>query len=1496
MAEGEHKDGEVLDGRYRLKKRLGRGGFGDVWRAEELLPDGTVLREVALKLLRGSSPDWSAEARIIASLRHPALVTVYAAGLLQARRAIPFVAMELLLGKSLAELIAGDRTIRWRRVLSWAREAAAALDVIHRAGVVHLDLKPANLFLADGAIKVLDFGIARKGLVRPGSEPAPLSADPEDDMSTAAFVVHHLDGPASPPPGATTSATSRAVVGTPGFMAPEIFEDGEASPATDAYALAACVVQLATGRLPQAVTSRPPAVDPSTTVGAWFADVQAATVRGQIRDLRRDHPELPAALTALLERWLSLDPAARAVERGSLRPSLDAVWRCPHGWRKNPYRGLEPHDHTDEGKLFGRDHDVARLSRELVDQPGVVLYGEGAIGLTSLAVAGVVPGLARHFADDKHDWRTCRIALAEVDEETTVDDVVERSLRAFLDEEGVHYDDVGSVLTWAEGAEVGAVVFVDDLDRVLEAPPRATHELESLFAAVAEGAEGVRVVATVNVERVAALAERRGLGETIRPWLRFIGPLHASAVAELVRGPATATGRALHGEEVVIEELQGELAADGARLALVSLALEAWWDGPTLDAQSWRSGGGMLGRLRAHADATLEALEPSERRVADAVLLRTLTADGSSSPVAEGALLEGSDDRPRLRRVIGTLVRRRLVMRSGGQLRLSHIGLATAWPRLSDLRLHDLDRLSFLEELRTAASRWAMSGRARKLLWSSDVLGALDRLERGIVGELGDTERAFVDASRHARKLRRVLQSFAVVACLTTVALGYFVNLRIEEREAEQRQRLVQARTVAALGRMITESRRTTDPYHRVALLTGALAEGAKDPVLALELLDAGRRLPSAEFLSLGPIARPDFPWGERWLVGTTAVHLVVFDFEPPAGREWAPLHYRFQPHAGHLTDVVPLAFDSAVVTRDQRGEVRIWRLQEQGTVALAAEAPERCAFGPLVVASDAPVIACTTPRGVARWDLRHPREVERAEFDGRVLDVSPDGGWVVAARLGKLLLWNAARKRQVELNLDDAASVARVSPRDPLVAVIAGLSLDVLRLEDGERLLRRDVLVEEPVSARWAPSGVDVAVCDYGGEGEWHYLRVGGRAPDDPPPPDSPKPCRERRHRWPKVIDDAADYGSIANAEVGPRVLEGGWQRQDGSFVSHDLVRFDPNDHTLRHHLVVAPTPPEKTARSASVTAVFRDDEGTVWQLGESVVVFDAMGTPVLTRAGHLLARCPNGRLLAWRKKELRDDATQWEIFGARVDVVLATIERTPGNILGADPACRRVVLQGLDGTLSSVDLASPGEPVALTLPGGGFVFEGYVFDVWPSQARAGRAAGLWLAASGGAMLHVDGATGKVTAYGHALGRADAMADGPAAGELLFADERGVVLRRIDGADRVVLAGRTDRPWDDIALSPDGGTAWLSWAHGVAALDIAHGDVLGELEVAAHDRLTPWDDAGSLLLWPFSYKGPPRGLVVPNGPELVRAIGEAASNVRASLGEDRRAVIRLDD
>jgi serine/threonine protein kinase len=151
--------GQTL-GRYRLLEKLGEGGMGVVWKAF----DPSLGREVALKLLPDEVAQDPArlerlesEARAVAALNHPGIVTLYSIEEVGARR---FLTMELVVGQTLSELIPADG-LAFPDVLRLAHPLAEAVSAAHRRGIVHRDLKPRNVMITgDGQVKVLDFGLA----------------------------------------------------------------------------------------------------------------------------------------------------------------------------------------------------------------------------------------------------------------------------------------------------------------------------------------------------------------------------------------------------------------------------------------------------------------------------------------------------------------------------------------------------------------------------------------------------------------------------------------------------------------------------------------------------------------------------------------------------------------------------------------------------------------------------------------------------------------------------------------------------------------------------------------------------------------------------------------------------------------------------------------------------------------------------------------------------------------------------------------------------------------------------------------------------------------------------------------------------------------------------------------------------------------------------------------------------------------------------------------
>src|SRR5213079_1266541 len=208
-------DTDTLPSRYRSPKRIARGGMGEIYRAT----DATLGRAVAVKLLAERySRDESVRRRFtreaLAAARlsgEPHIVTIFDVGEHAER---PFIVMEYLSGGSLEERIQKGGAQEVGQSLEWLEQAAAALDAAHRHGVVHRDVKPANLMLdRNGTIHVADFGIA--------------SAAGTDSLTMTGTVL-----------------------GTAGYLSPEQAQGERASPASDRYSLAVVAFELLSGRRP----------------------------------------------------------------------------------------------------------------------------------------------------------------------------------------------------------------------------------------------------------------------------------------------------------------------------------------------------------------------------------------------------------------------------------------------------------------------------------------------------------------------------------------------------------------------------------------------------------------------------------------------------------------------------------------------------------------------------------------------------------------------------------------------------------------------------------------------------------------------------------------------------------------------------------------------------------------------------------------------------------------------------------------------------------------------------------------------------------------------------------------------------------------------------------------------------------------------------------------------------------------------------------------------
>jgi eukaryotic-like serine/threonine-protein kinase len=272
----EVSEGVIVDGRYRVLKRLGTGGMADVWLAD----DAHLQRRVALKVLHSRFAQdrefverFRREAEAAAGLQHPNVVAVFDRGAIDGTY---YIAMQYIEGHSLKELI--DAGLSIEQAARLVRQVLEAARFAHRHGIVHRDLKPQNVIVdSEGKAVVTDFGIARAGV---------------SEITQAGSVM-----------------------GTPHYLSPEQAQGADVTPVSDLYSIGVILYEAVTGRVP------------------FEADSAVAIAMKQVSQTPQRpssiNPKVSPALDAVVMRALEKDPAQRFQGADAFIAALDAAIKEP---------------------------------------------------------------------------------------------------------------------------------------------------------------------------------------------------------------------------------------------------------------------------------------------------------------------------------------------------------------------------------------------------------------------------------------------------------------------------------------------------------------------------------------------------------------------------------------------------------------------------------------------------------------------------------------------------------------------------------------------------------------------------------------------------------------------------------------------------------------------------------------------------------------------------------------------------------------------------------------------------------------------------------------------------------------------------------------------------------------------------------------------------------------------------------------------------------------
>jgi eukaryotic-like serine/threonine-protein kinase len=765
-------------GQFVLVRQLGRGGFAPVWSAREEYA-GRVLRTVAIKLFALESDDDEPEssveqvleeARTLCRVEHPNIVRFHSVAI-DAKRRVAGFAMEHLEGTALDRVL-GEGSLRLPEVVEVGIAVASALAAVHRAGIVHRDVKPGNIIETAAGYKLIDFGIAAgtRLVARSVRTVAPEVADRLLAEADTGFISATLltDGAASP-----KTLSVELAAGTMGYIDPECIQQGRpASSASDLYSLGATLFELASGKLP----------------AGWDGKL----IRGDIIDGRARPPGLrdmdssvDADFSELVDKLLSPTSVGRPTSAEWVVSKLERLRHVLAGRDRplppeqvGPFRGLARFEASDRGVYFGRSLEVAQALHVLRIRGFVALVGPSGSGKSSLASAGLLPAIEDGLLQGwPAHWDTLSMTPG-VSPAETLRTLLKRLMPL---EAGASQQEVLAALgRRAEVSGRGVALLIDQLEELATLSKPASRDwIAELIAQAAEQAvPGLRMLVTARRDLLDPLLELSALGRVLLKNSLLVEAMGSATWLEVLDQALAAYGYRCE-DDALRDELVAEIQATATAMPLVAFALGRLWQmrdtkAKVVTREALQQLGGIAGALAQHAQGTYESLTQVEPATVRRAMVALTTARGTRATRSQEELNALAGDGSA--RVMKAFERAHLVVRTPNGLTLAHEVLISKWQLLRSWVAEEQGARSLVEELESDAARHALDP-AGVPLWSRRRLLAMaDVSSRGDV-TISRGAREYLEAGRRAERRRRVLFGGVAAAVLALLAGGVIIYL-----------------------------------------------------------------------------------------------------------------------------------------------------------------------------------------------------------------------------------------------------------------------------------------------------------------------------------------------------------------------------------------------------------------------------------------------------------------------------------------------------------------------------------------------------------------------------------------------------------------------------------------------------------------------------------------------------------------------------------------------
>ena len=784
------QNGDIFD-RYRLDERLGAGAFGEVWRASQLADGEDVGVACAVKIMkvtadragstaRALATGWLDEVRNLVRVAGESIPRIFEANVWNDHA---YIAMELLAGSPLSARIA-QGAIPWRRALFIADQIALALETAHQVGIVHRDLKPQNVMLVGSRRAcVIDWGIASLNASTTMPPSGVARREVVDVDATDAAAVAPILAPKQRP----------MVMGTPGYIAPEIYEGAAPAPEQDVFALGVVLYEMLAGCLPHKVERFDRSRSHSDTIRAYRGALARAPMDFTFVPLAERVPDVPPGVAELVDALLARNPEDRPRE---LRKLVERASRFPERVPDPPYAGLVKLGPERAGLYFGQQDAIQHVLERLRPQRAALLWGPSGSGKSSLALAGVAATIDRTLFLDTDGWAIHVVRPRE---------------------HSIKVTDQA-----APASTLGQIVVVDQLEEVVDLSPADQETFCSSVLALLDGSAPVMVR-----DAVIAPGDHTRLVATIRddlewrvdrevPALRpllerriIVKGVDANFAKSIIQEPARAHGYDVEGIDGVSREVEERLSADPAKLPVVQYALTEWWerrdkDRKVLPIAAWRELGGVDGALSFVAEKFYSSLD-ADKQAALKRLLTQMFLGGRKQPLVESTLA------PDVKELLADLTRLRLVGRrdkkgSAPFYEVEHESLALNWTRLAGWLSEAREDRALFEELERDATAYERDHEHERLWKKGRLAAALDIAGSGRV-MVSDSARSFLDQARRQERRARLIRVTSLVVGLTLV-LGVVYAVVLNNAASGERDRAVEQLHAANLDRERTSAAR----------------------------------------------------------------------------------------------------------------------------------------------------------------------------------------------------------------------------------------------------------------------------------------------------------------------------------------------------------------------------------------------------------------------------------------------------------------------------------------------------------------------------------------------------------------------------------------------------------------------------------------------------------------------------------------------------------------